>query len=406
MTETTQWWRRWPYWVPRAATGWCLAYGALCTYWIFGDFRGFPFVHPDGEVFGGPAVGRTIAVVLLAGCLAGAAAAAASGGAPRSRVVTAGLVAGTAGAAIGSFGLAISAVGAVVVGAVEQPLAVASQLVAAVGAGLLFATTQVRLRRRRGACPRCGTHHPGTHHPGTHRPGTHQPGTHQPGTHRPGASTAPLRRPAPCAAPPRLRRTAYLAMLGLLPWAIVKLYWGFGGDALGMTDEEWRQSMAETERSGLTRFLEQFGIDPTVVAGLVGVILVLALTGRWAWWVPRWLLLVPAWVGGVSLSAYGFPLLLWGGLTLAGVVPEATDPGRFTATGLAWIIVFGGASFAGLGTALALGAWSFQRRSRPVCAIPAGSPDGPAADDDGGEEVFGVRDPGRQTVRGEELQRG
>lgn len=399
MTQTAEWWRRWPSWVPRAATGWCLAYAALCAYWIFGDFHGFPFVHPDGGVFGGPVAGTRIAAVLLAGCLAGAAAAAASLVRPRSRLVTAGLVVGTGTAVVGSFGLAISAVGAVVVGAVEQPLAVASQFVAAVGAGLLFATTQVWLRRRRGACPRCGTHHPGTHYLGTYHLGTYHPGALT-------ASTAPLRRPAPSAAPRRLRRTAYLAMLGLLPWAIVKLYWGFGGDALGMTDEEWRQSMAETERSGLTRFLEQFGIDPTVVAGLVGVVLVLALTGRWAWWVPRWLLLVPGWVGGVSLSAYGFPLLVWGGLTLVGVVPEATDPGRFTATGLAWIIVFGGASFAGLGTALALGAWSLQRRSRPVCAVPTASPDRRAPDDDGGEELLRVRDPRREPARGEEFQRG
>ena len=55
-----------------------------------------------------------------------------------------------------------------------------------------------------------------------------------------------------------------------------------------------------------TRFFESIGIDLTVLAGLVGGVLVLALVQRWAWRIPRWLLLLPAWVGGISLPVYGF----------------------------------------------------------------------------------------------------
>jgi hypothetical protein len=82
---------------------------------------------------------------------------------------------------------------------------------------------------------------------------------------------------------------------------------------------------------------------------------VLALVQRWAWRIPRWLLLLPTWIGGISLPIYGFSLLVLGCLTLAGVVPEPTDTGDFTANGLTWITLFGGASFGGLGTAMALG---------------------------------------------------
>jgi D-alanyl-D-alanine dipeptidase len=151
----------------------------------------------------------------------------------------------------------------------------------------------------------------------------------------------------------------------------VKVVWGFGGSALGVTADEWQLAMDNTDMSALSRLLERFGIDITVLASLVGVLLVLALLQRWGLYLPRWLLLLPAWIGGISLTLYGVPLAVWGSLTLAGVVSPATDSGAFTPTGLAWMVLFGGAAFTGLGTALAVGARSYQRRSQPLCATPA-----------------------------------
>jgi hypothetical protein len=55
VTGLVSWWRRWPFWITRAAVLWCISYGALCSYWLFGGRTGFPFVNPDGEVFGTPA---------------------------------------------------------------------------------------------------------------------------------------------------------------------------------------------------------------------------------------------------------------------------------------------------------------------------------------------------------------
>jgi hypothetical protein len=112
-----------------------------------------------------------------------------------------GLTAGIIIALAGSFGLAISGVGAVATGTIEQPLAFLTELIALLGAGLLVGTAQSWLRLRRGVCSRCGSSHRGY-------------------------PTGPLIHPAPSAASAGLRRTAYLMLLGLLPWATVKLIWG------------------------------------------------------------------------------------------------------------------------------------------------------------------------------------
>ena len=70
--------------------------------------------------------------------------------------------------------------------------------------------------------------------------------------------------------------------------------------------------MDNSEVCALSRLLDRFGIDITVLASLVGVLLVLALLHRWGLHIPRWLLLLPAWIGGVSLTLYGVPLAAWG----------------------------------------------------------------------------------------------
>lgn len=263
-----------------------------------------------------------------------------------SPLVSGGLILATATATVGTFGLALSGVGIVAAGTVERPLALGAQLLALVGALLFFGTTQVQLRLQRARCPRCGGDHPmETDHPLTRAPSTR--------------------------APTRTRRTAYLVLLGLLPWATVKILWGFGGTALGVTPNEWRESMDASKVSPLSHLLEHFGIDITVLASLAGVLLVLALLHRWALHLPRWLLLLPAWIGAASLTLYGVPLAAWGALTLTGITPPAPDPGPFTPTGLAWMILFGGAAFAGLGTALAISARSYHHRTHPTCATAA-----------------------------------
>jgi len=334
-------WRRWPYWVPRAGQLWAVAYGSWVVYWLAGGRAGFPIANVAGDPPGGRPTAVLVSLALLSGCVAGILSAQAT-----TRAASVALGFATATALLGTFGLALSGVGIIAAGTVERPLALIAQVTALVGALLMFGTTQVQLRRRQSRCARCGMDHPVSARP-----------------------DAPLVRPPSRRASTRARRTAYLVLLGLLPWAMVKVVWGSGGSALGVTPQEWRTAMDGSDLSALSRLLERFGIDITVAASLVGVVLVLALLQRWGLRLPRWLLLLPAWIGGVSLTLYGVPLAIWGSLTLAGVIPPEADSGPFTPTGLAWMVLFGGAAFAGLGTALTIGARSYQRRSQPSCAV-------------------------------------
>jgi hypothetical protein len=194
--------RQWPDWVGPTARWWAVLYGALALFWVVGGRAGFPVANIDGDPPGGQIVATAIAILLLTGCVATVVWARST-----STVALTGLVFATMTAGIGTFGLALSAVGIVASGTVERPLALVTQLAALAGAVVLFATVQVQSRRRRSRCPRCG-------------------GSHL----RPGVRTV-RRVTGPSST--RGRRTAYVLLLGLLPWAIVKSVWVLGGSVLG-----------------------------------------------------------------------------------------------------------------------------------------------------------------------------
>jgi hypothetical protein len=262
-----------------------------------------------------------------------------------SRPARFGLRFATATALLGTFGVALSAVGIVASGTVERPLALVCQSLALVGAGALFLAALAQFRRSRSRCPRCGGPHP-----------------------LPPRPESPLVRRTPRAASGRSRRAASLVLLALVPWATVKVVWGLGGSALGVTAAEWHTSFEQSSTSGLSRLLERAGLDITVLASLVGVLLAVVLLSRPR--LPRWLLLAPAVAGATSLALYGVPLTIWGAVVLTGLARPDGDPAPFTTTGQAWMITFGGLAFTGLGAALAIGARSYHRRGRRVCAVP------------------------------------
>lgn len=347
--------RRWPAWSGYAAAGWTVPYLALATAWVLGSTFAYPWRKPDGEFFGGEsAVGVQGWLILPLG-VAGVAAAliarrdANLAGPLRRVLVRLALGASFALAAVQSFGLAIGLVGSIAVGDLPNPLGTATQLYGLLGAILYGAAATAWHRRTRGRCPRCGDRHSDL-------------------------DGVAMDYPPASPAPRRIRLIAYVALLGIVPWAAVKLWWTWGGDALGMTATEWDES-AKTTTSALTRFLDSLGIDITVLAALAGVLLVAALLQAWSQSLPRWLpwriprplLLVPAWVGAVSLTLYGYPLIVAASLMLTGVLDVPADTGAFTATGSALAVLFGGTTFAGLGTALGLGALSYQQRTRPRC---------------------------------------
>lgn len=78
---------------------------------------------------------------------------------------------------------------------------------------------------------------------------------------------------------------------------------------------------------------------------------------RWTLWlsgkrVPRFLPLTPVWLIALTLSLYGVVLL---------IVAAVVDPSL--------LIAAAGVSFGGYGTALAVAAVSYQRRTRPACSM-------------------------------------
>lgn len=314
-----------------AAACWGVLNAAVAGYWAAGGERGYLF---EGRA--GAQLPTVVEVVLALVSLVGAVAAV--------RFWRPALLGLCGVAFLGTFGLAIGAVGAIASGTLASPLALLYQLFCLGGAALSVGTCLVWTRRRAGRCPRCG----GLDHE---------------------ASTGPLVRPAPSAGPRLVRLVAYVGMCGFLPWAAVKVVLGFGGTALGVTGEEWRANLADTTMSPLARWLASFGIDITVAAALVGAILLSALVHRWAQVlrVPRWLLLGAAWIGAPSLALYGLGLLIAGSLMLMGVVtPQEFEP--FDEVGAGWVLFLGGLAFGPLGLGFLVGSVSFGRRTRPSCS--------------------------------------
>lgn len=299
--------RTWPQWIHKAVAIWAVAYAAVQAFWLLtGTAVPFAFrftLPPWGQV-----------------ALALAALAALTRMLP---VVTPVFVLATFGAPI-EFVALLGGSGS---GAVSLILL----LMNIAGAGLLVAATVVR--RRRGRCPRCGQGHPPPW-------------------------DAPFLHPPAAPASPRTRAVVYVAMCGILPWAITKTIWTLGGDALGMTAAQWHALNAGA--SGATRGLAAVGIDFTVLAALLACFLILGLTHRWGMVfpllrrrVPRLLPLIPAWLAGFTLFLYGMALVVGGLVT----------------TGWFWMVEFGGLAFGGLGAGLLVGARSYARRTRPVCDV-------------------------------------
>ncbi|MFI7441817.1 hypothetical protein [Nonomuraea indica] len=240
---------------------------------------------------------------------------------------------------------------------VESSTGLAQVLLDAAGAVLLGRCWIVRRRHRAGVCVRCGGGHG---YPGG----------------------GPLVRPAPSAATGRTRAAVFLLMCGVLPWAGVKTVWTLGGDALGVTARRWEEANAAAP--GLARALASVGVDVTVLAAMLAIFLMLGLMYRWGVVFPRWtvllagvrvprlLPLVPAWLVGAGLGAYGSVLTGYAALAGLGVLPAVRPSGGFTVAGLTWMIAFGGLAFAGLGIGLLVAARSYAARTRPFCGAPPG----------------------------------
>lgn len=282
-------------------------------------------------------LGLALVALLAAGAAAGASHRDVLG--PRSVTVT--LAVTIPVLAVGMVGLPVHVVSWAAGAGVTDPVALAQQLLHATGVAVLAPTALVHRRRSRSLCIRCGQRH------------------------------GPLGGGGPAAPPTAGRRTrvlAYVSLLGIVPWAATKTVWGLGHDFLGVSAQGWHATHAGAPP--VIRVLAEHGIDITVLAAGVGAVLTLVLLHSRGRATTRWLLVPPAFIGGLGLTLYGVFLLAYAPLTGAGVLarPEVSAP--FTSvSGVVWMIFFGGLVFGGLGGGLLIAAHSYAERTRPSCEV-------------------------------------
>ncbi|MER6299874.1 hypothetical protein ABT247_09910 [Kitasatospora sp. NPDC001539] len=344
------WRRRWPSWAPTAAAAWAGLYAAVEVAWAM---TGTTVQWKEHAAYAPGVQLLLAALALLAGgaCLATTRRLAK----PGRVAVAAALVVALPVLLVGMTGLPLYFVTLVTFSGVESATGLAQVLLNTIGAGLLLLVGLSHRRLQRGDCPRCGRPHDG-------------------------AGDGPLAHPAASRATRRTRVTVYLLMCGLLPWAGLKSIWTLGGDALGVSADDW-QKAASAGASGTAKATASAGIDITVLAAMLGVFLLLGLLYVWGQVFPRWTLflsgrrvprmlpLVPAWLTGIPLAMYGVVLNVLAALIAIGVVPAFKPIGPFTTTSqMTWMVEFGGLAFGGLGIGLIVAARSYAARTRPICA--------------------------------------
>ncbi|MCF2132307.1 hypothetical protein L1I79_38735 [Strepomyces sp. STD 3.1] len=167
----------------------------------------------------------------------------------------------------------------------------------------------------------------------------------------------------------------YISSVILLPYAIFKTMWALKVP-VGTTEDviEGMHTNMETYSGPVFSFLYQYGIDITALLAVIAIFLSLALVRPWGqrfpMWlpifrerkVPRWLILFPAWTGGVLFIVFGgfsvFELILLG-LGIGSDNMDGLEPWVF-------MITYGGFFIWGLTTCLA--ALSYQIRTRNIKA--------------------------------------
>ncbi|GGV19101.1 hypothetical protein GCM10010182_45960 [Actinomadura cremea] len=182
-------------------------------------------------------------------------------------------------------------------------------------------------------------------------------------------------------APRAVRPAARGGVLAFVPYMVMKTTWAFGGTFAGIPGAEVVAEFRRNGASGLILTLERYGLDFTTLSALAGIFLLLALTHRWGQmfprWapplagrrVPRWLPLVPAWLGAARLGPYGIAGTLGYLLPIAVGLRELPDDGVMSGWSGWTVAACGIGAFGVYGTALGAAAWSYQRRTRPRCTI-------------------------------------
>ncbi|WP_449064270.1 hypothetical protein [Planomonospora algeriensis] len=347
------WWRRWSSWAGYAALGWALLYGG---FGLIAALTGTAVFYRADEPLPA-ALNWIIAPVAASAAVTVSAAVRSRGRRVPRRVVSVTLIGLCVLTGAAAFGLLMDVVTLVFTQSVDSWTATANRALAAIGVVLLIATVRAHLSS--GACVRCGAVH---------------------------TSSTARTRPEPTPAPPRVRVLAYAGAAAFLPYAAMKTTWALGGTFAGVSGAQMLATMERNGASEVMLTLERWGIDATALLAALGVFLIFGLVRPWGqtfprWTlvlrgrrVPRWLPLTPALLGAATLAPYGAIGLVYAALGTFGAVtvPRGDFPTPGDALLVTWI---GLGAFAVYGIALTAAAWSYLRRTRPVCTpLGAGVP--------------------------------
>ncbi len=172
----------------------------------------------------------------------------------------------------------------------------------------------------------------------------------------------PIALAASVEGPARPRRAvwaAYAACAWSFAFAALSFYWAAGGTAgvetLGHALKE--AALASRPDPHLVPLLWATG-----AVKVLGALCALALVRPWGQALPRRLLLIPAWLAGAGMVAYGGIPLVVNGLMLAGLL---VIPGSVDWTAIRWHVVLWDPWWLLGGVLFVVAARSDQRRSRP-----------------------------------------
>ncbi|ULL14829.1 hypothetical protein DVH26_10455 [Paenibacillus sp. H1-7] len=151
------------------------------------------------------------------------------------------------------------------------------------------------------------------------------------------------------------KKWGFAASVALLPYAVIKTLWANG--VVILVSEEGIAELHASMKSAdpVSAFLYAKGIDITAVLALIASTLAVALVQDWGHRIPRWMLLVPAGLGGtffISICLATFYKLTVGTIRLTDM-PEF-DP---------WVLlpVYGG--FIAWGITISMSALSYRIRT-------------------------------------------
>ncbi|MEU4642651.1 hypothetical protein [Micromonospora sp. NPDC023814] len=89
-------------------------------------------------------------------------------------------------------------------------------------------------------------------------------------------------------------KAVWFGTAALAPYILMKTYWALGGNA-GRPAGDLAASLRASGAPDALVWLEQHGIDFTVLGALGGVLLLTTLTRPWGERLPRWTLLALGW---------------------------------------------------------------------------------------------------------------